>query len=241
MMQKPHSRKLLVILIAVIVLLAGAGAFWLYRTYYSPSSRTRAVIGFIRNPDSMADLRVSALSACGDAPFIMPTEGMIGYIWDDSFRPGHHHTGIDIFAGTDVGITPVYAAYDGYLTRLPDWKSTVIIRIPSDPLQPDRQIWTYYTHLADPEGNSLVDAAFPPGTEELYVTAGTQLGYQGNFSGTPGSPTGVHLHFSIVTDDGAGYFLNELDIKNTLDPSLYLGLALNARENPEGIPVCQDF
>ena len=67
-------------------------------------------------------------------------------------NPGHRHQGIDIFAGTDVGITPVYAAYDGYLTRQSDWKSTVIIRIPSDPLEPGRQIWTYYTHMADAEG-----------------------------------------------------------------------------------------
>ena len=240
MIRKPRSKKLIIILIAVAILLAGVGAIWLYRTYYSSDGRTRAVIDFIRDPDSMADLKVPALSACGDAPFLMPTEGMIGYLWDDSFRPGHHHTGIDIFAGTDVGITPIYAAYDGYLTRLSDWKSTVIIRIPSDPLQPDRQIWTYYTHMADPEGNPLVDAAFPPGTEELFVTAGTLLGYQGNFSGTPGSPTGVHLHFSIVLDDGHGHFLNELEIANTLDPSPYLGLPLNGNENPEGIPICPE-
>ncbi|HCU58185.1 MAG TPA: hypothetical protein DF984_08210 [Anaerolineaceae bacterium] len=240
-MRKPHTRKHIILLMAFIVLVAGGGVFWLYRTYYSKDSRTRAVINFIRDPDSLADLRVSALSSCGDAPFIMPTDGMIGYLWGDSFRPGHHHTGIDVFAGTDVGITPVYAAYDGYLTRLPDWKSTVIVRIPADPLQPDRQIWMYYTHLADSEGNSFVDAAFPPGTEDLFVTAGTLLGYQGNFSGTPGNPTGVHLHFSIVLDDGEGHFLNELAIENTLDPSPYLGLALNARENPDGIPVCQDF
>ncbi|MBG0784249.1 MAG: hypothetical protein H0S79_04025 [Anaerolineaceae bacterium] len=240
-MQKSRSRKLIFILIAVVVLLAGTGAYWLYWRYYSPNGRTRVVIDFIRDPVSLADLKVSAFSTCGEAPFITPTDGMIGYIWGDSFRPGHHHTGIDIFAGTSVGVTPVYAVYDGYLTRLPDWKSTVIIRIPSDPLQPDRQIWTYYTHLANPEGDSLVDEAFPPGTQEHFVTAGTLLGYQGNFSGTPGSPTGVHLHFSIVLDDGHGHFLNELEIDNTLDPSPYFGLLLNAEEKPEGIPVCQDF
>ena len=31
-----------------------------------------------------------------------------------------------------------------------------------------------------------------------------------------------------VLDDGQGGFRNELDIRNTLDPSPYLGLALNA-------------
>ena len=49
---------------------------------------------------------------------------------------------------------------------------------------------------------------------------------------------GVHLHFSIVLDDGSGRFLNELEIKNTLDPSAYLGLPLNAKTNPDQIPIC---
>ena len=143
-------------------------------------------------------------------------------------------------AAPDPGITPVYAAYDGYLTRESGWKSTVIIRVPSDPLEPDRQIWTYYTHMADANGMSTIDPAFPPGTHEVFVKAGTLLGYQGNFSGTPGSPVGVHLHFSIVKDDGNGNYLNELEIKNTLDPSPYLGLPLNAADEPE-LPILCGF
>jgi murein DD-endopeptidase MepM/ murein hydrolase activator NlpD len=168
----------------------------------------------------------------------MPTDGFVGFLWDDSFRIGHRHQGIDIFGGTDVNVTPVYAAFSGYLTRMPDWKSSLIIRVPDDPLAPDRQIWTYYTHLADPDGESFIAPDFPPGTSELYVEAGTLLGYQGNYSGTPGSPTGVHLHFSIVLDDGSGSYRNELEIENTLDPSPYLGLPLNARQNQDVIPVC---
>ena len=124
-----------------------------------------------------------------------------------------------------MGITPIYAAYDGYLTRQPDWKSTVIIRIPQDPLQPDRQIWTYYTHMADQQGNDFISGDFPPGTSEAFVPAGTLLGYQGNFSGTPGNPTGVHLHFSIVKDDGDGNFLNETILENT-------------NQSPSNIPLC---
>ena len=114
----------------------------------------------------------------------------------------------------------------------------MIIRLPEDPLQPGRQIWTYYTHLADAEGKSLIASDFPPGTDEVFIKAGTLLGHQGNFSGTPGSPVGVHLHFSIVLDDGHGQFLNELDIKNTLDPSPYLGINLNAHQNTDEIPLC---
>jgi murein DD-endopeptidase MepM/ murein hydrolase activator NlpD len=170
----------------------------------------------------------------------MPTDGYIGFLWDDSFRPGHRHQGIDIFGSNQPGTTPVYAAYSGYLTRLADWKSSLIIRIPSDPLQPSRQIWTYYTHLADRNGDSYIDPTFSPGTHEIYVEEGTLLGYQGNYSGDPNNPVGVHLHFSIVKDNEEGQYLNELQIGNTLDPSPYLGLALNARSNPSEIPRCKE-
>lgn len=167
----------------------------------------------------------------------MPTDGYIGFLWGDSFRPGHRHQGIDIFAGTEPGITEVRAAYSGYLTRLADWKSSLIIRIPQDPLQPDRQIWTYYTHLASPQGESYIVQAFPPASQEVYVEAGTLLGYQGNYSGDPNNPVGVHLHFSIVKDRN-GRFLNELEIENTLDPSPYFGLPLNTESNPDPVPRC---
>ena len=80
---------------------------------------------------------------------------------------------------------------------------------------------------------------FPTGTFEVFVEAGALLGYQGNFSGTPGVPTGIHLHFSIVLDDGQGKFRNELEVANTLDPSPYLGLMLNAITNRDKIPVCE--
>ncbi len=181
---------------------------------------------------------MQAGTRCGDAPFLIPTDGLIGFLWEDSFRPGHSHQGIDIFGGGQVNATPVVAAYSGYLTRLPDWKSTLIIRIPADPLNPSRQIWTYYTHLADAQGNSFISPEFPPGASEVYVEAGTLLGYQGDYSGDPGNPVGVHLHFSIVMDDGSGKIRNELKTSNTLDPSPYLGMELNARRSQGGIPQC---
>ena len=193
---------------------------------------------WIRNAEKHPDWAVSAGERCADAPFSMPTNGYIGFLWDDSFRPGHRHSGLDIFGGTENGKTPIYAVYDGYLTRESDWKSTVIIRIPSDPLQPNRQIWTYYTHMADKDGNDYIIDDFPPGTYDVFVKAGTLLGYQGNYSGTPGNPTGIHLHFSIVKDDGAGHFLNETIIENTIDPSPYFNIKLNANHSPPEIPLC---
>ena len=222
----------------LLVGISAALGYWVYHSHHFSPARSRRLFEWLNNPADHVEWAVRAGQYCNDAPFQMPTDGYIGFIWGDSFRLGHHHQGLDIFGGGDVGVTPVYAAYSGYLTRLPDWKASLIIRIPEDPLQPGRQIWTYYTHMAGPDGDSYIAAEFPPGTNERYVEAGTLLGHQGNFSGTPGNPVGVHLHFSIVLDDGKGKFRNELDINNTLDPSPYLGLPLNAAENSDQIPVC---
>lgn len=224
----------------LLFLTLGVTSAYLYFSYRPDNPRRRLVLAWLRNPASHPDLRLRAGTRCGAAPFLFPTDGMVGFLWDDSFRIGHRHQGIDIFAGTEPGVTPVIAAYPGYLTRLPEWKSSLIVRVPDDPLQPGRQIWLYYTHLADREGRSLISSQFPPGTAEVYVEAGTFLGYQGNYSGNALNPVGVHLHFSIVKDDGKGHFKNELDIRNTYDPSPYFGLALNARENREQIPLCEE-
>ncbi|HMN61746.1 MAG TPA: hypothetical protein PJ988_15355 [Anaerolinea sp.] len=227
------------LLILSLLALSGltAGGLLTWRTLRS-LPRDRRVIEWIRHPADHPDWSLTAGARCPAAPFQFPTDGFIGYVWDDSFRPGHRHTGLDIFGGGQPGDTPVYAAYDGYLTRLPDWKSSLIVRIPADPLDPSRQIWVYYTHMAGPDGASLIDPAFPPGASEVFVSAGTLLGHQGNFSGTPGSPVGVHLHISIVKDDGQGGFLNESRIANTLDPSPYFGMPLNANQPVPAIPAC---
>jgi peptidoglycan LD-endopeptidase LytH len=223
----------------VLVVAGLVGGYYFFRPGGRSPSRLASVLQLIRNPLNYSDWAVRAGERCEGAPFAFPSDGYIGFVWDDSFRPGHRHSGLDIFGGAQPGITPVVAAYDGYLTRLEDWKSTVIIRIPSDPLRPGRQIWTYYTHMADEQGNSFVAPTFPPGANEVFVSTGTLLGYQGNYSGSSGNPTGTHLHFSIVRDDGQGRFLNELEIENTLDPSPYFNLNLNAKNNPDAVPVCQ--
>jgi len=211
------------------LLLASAGVgFSLGYYFLTPFIKTLPRLARLReyfdDPAAHPDWQLKIGARCGEAPFIIPTNGYLGFGYGDAWRLGQHHQGFDIFAPTGLGETPVVAAYPGYLTRLSDWKSTVIIRIPSDPLELSRQIWTYYTHLADPHGNSFISEAFPPGTSEHWVEAGTLLGHQGNYSGDPDNPVGIHLHFSIVKDDGQGRFLNELQIENTYDPSPYLGL-----------------
>ncbi len=226
-------------LVPLLLIIITSLVFIYFRYGRGNPLRARRVVSWIKNPPAHPDWVIQPKTRCEPStPFLFPTEGYIGFLWDDSFRPGHRHQGIDIFSKEGSGITPIYAAYDGYLTRLPDWKSTVIIRIPDDPLLPGRQIWTYYTHMANGTGSSYIVDNFPPGTHEEFVEAGTLLGYMGNYSGTPGNPTGIHLHFSIILDDGQGHFLNELKIQNTLDPSPYFDMPLNGPSNRNQIPGC---
>ncbi len=227
------------VILSAIFILAIVGGYLTYKTMRSSGTRSLQVMQWFRNPESRTELTIIQGTRCGDAPFILPTNGLIGYLWDDSFRPGHRHQGIDIFGGEGKGVTPVISAYEGYLSRLPEWTSTLIVRVPSDPLNPGQQIWLYYTHMADENGNTYIVDDFPRGTSEVYIPAGTLLGYQGNYSGDPFNPTGVHLHFSIVKDLN-GTFTNELEIENTYDPSPYLGMELNANINPDQIPTCAE-
>jgi len=229
-------KRIFVAYIAIVIVIVTG--IYLYLKYQPVGLRAAQVFAWIKSPGSRPDIVITAGTRCGNAPFIFPTTGVVGFLWDDSFSLGHRHQGIDIFAGTEINITPVISVYPGYLTRLSDWKSSVIVRIPKDPLQPNRQMWVYYTHMADPRGNSFISTDFPPGTFEVPVEAGTLLGHQGDYSGDPNNPVGVHVHVSIVKDD-QGTFMNELDINNTYDPSPYFGLALNAKQNPDKIPVCE--
>jgi murein DD-endopeptidase MepM/ murein hydrolase activator NlpD len=227
--------------LSLVVVLALVAGYLVLRDLRPSAERMARLRQFWSDPEAHTEWMIQAGNQCGEAPFLMPTDGFVGFLWGSSFRPGHKHQGIDVFgpSGPDgLGETPVVAAYDGYLSRLPDWRSSVIIRIPQDPLQPDRQIWMYYTHLADAEGNSFILEAFPAGTEEVFVSAGTLLGYQGNYSADPDNPTGLHLHFSIVKDNGEGRFKNELEIRNTLDPSPYLGIDVNVDSVGEAIVIC---
>ncbi len=228
-----HKKRLVLLIGATLLASLLAMSYPVYHYVILSGIWSDDVMEFIRQPDRHPDWMQPELTQCGSAPFLFPTRGFIGFLWDISFYPLHRHQGIDIFGGTEPGTTPVYAVADGYLTRESDWKSSIILRIPEDPIHPDQQVWVYYTHLAMPDGTSTISAEFPAGITEEFIQSGTLLGYQGNYSGTPGSPTGVHLHLSIVKDDGHGHYLNELKIKNTIDPTPYFGIPLNAASFPK--------
>ncbi len=213
------------------------GGYWAYRILVLTGSRTSRIMQFIRGENHSTFPMIKAGTHCDGYPLVFPSDGYVGFYWDDSFRPFHRHQGIDIFGGEKPGITPVYAASDGFLTRESGWVSSLIVRVPQDPLLPDRQIWIYYTHLAMPDGTSTIVDRFLKGSNEVPIKAGDLLGYQGNYSGDPLNPVGVHLHLSIVKDDGNGHYLNELKIQNTIDPSAYFGMLLNS-QNPNPIDGC---
>jgi murein DD-endopeptidase MepM/ murein hydrolase activator NlpD len=219
-------------LILVILLLGCLGAALAMRL--ADRARDPLSLAFLEwqhgNAEARSRLVTVGRESCPGAPFSLPADGFIGLLYGDPRGPysqSRPHQGIDIFSPGEVGETPVYAAYDGYITREPDWRSTLIQRVPDDPLQPGRQIWLYYTHMADRSGErDTIEDAFEPGTRELFVSRGTLLGTTGNYSGDSLRPVGVHLHFSIVLDR-AGEYLNELEFENTIDPSRYLGMAVN--------------
>lgn len=232
-----------VVVISIFVLLA---LIILLFRYWRPAATPQLLLlrAWFADPAAHAAWAVQRGDRCGDALMLIPTDGYIGFGWDDSFRPGHRHSGLDIFSPAGAtNVTPIVAAYDGYLTREEGWKSTVILRHPDFPavealgIAEGEQIWTYYTHMASRDGReSFVIPEFPPGTEERFVEAGTLLGYQGNWGGSQLQFTGLHLHFSVVKSDDEGKYLDERQIDNTYDPTLLLGLT----RTEEGIWVCAE-
>lgn len=220
-----------------LLLMAGAWALWYWAAGVAPfllrpdDPRNRAFWAWAGDDSAARDsLLTRQRETCPNAPFVLPSDGFVGLFYADPRAPytsRNPHQGIDIFSPGAPGVTAVYAAYDGYVSRESHWRSSLIIRIPDDPRQPGRQIWLYYTHMADQMGNSFIVEAIPPGTRELFVARGAFLGYTGDYNGEAARQIWTHLHFSIVLDDGRGHYLNELDFDNTLDPSPYLGMRLH--------------
>ncbi|HSH04014.1 MAG TPA: M23 family metallopeptidase [Anaerolineae bacterium] len=230
----------------IFLLTLGLFILWqlinLYRAATDP--RNQQFYSWWRGDDATrAQLITTTQDTCPQAPFLLPSEGFIGLLYADPRGPysaRRPHQGIDIFSNADPGLTPVYAAADGYITRESNWRSSLIQRIPHDPLQPDRQIWLYYTHMArhGTTDSDFIEPAFPPGTRDFFVERGTLLGYTGNFNGSAPNPVGTHLHFSIIKDTGNGSYTNELDFNNSIDPSPYLGLNVHYDCQPTNSQTC---
>jgi hypothetical protein len=228
-MRSVASRLVLFLILSLLAALSVWLLFNLWRNMSDPRS-AEWLRWWRGSQEEREELVTVQREACPGAPFVLPADGFIGLLYGDPRGPyseANPHQGIDLFSNTEPGSTPVYAAYDGYLTREPDWKSSLILRVPDDPLNPGNQIWLYYTHMADMEGNDFIADSFAPGTSEMFVQQGTLLGYTGDYNGLSPRSIWVHLHFSVVKDDGNGRYLNELQFENTVDPAPYLGLPVN--------------
>jgi hypothetical protein len=241
--QRSGHRRRWRILLALLVLAAGfGGVALLYRSTRSVLGAAAqlpansAIIRWFNDPAARSELVSAFATPCPGYPFLVPSAGFVGGLpWNAAYGPydtRNPHPGIDIFGVGALGTVPVRAADDGWLTREPDWISAVIIRH-EDPLHPGATIWNYYTHMADLSGStSYILPRFPAGSEEVPVQQGELLGYQGVYNGGAGAPRiAMHMHFSIVRSGPDGRYRNEAVFANTLDPSPYLGLALN---DPDG-------
>lgn len=227
------------------VALAFVSYRWLLPRFSETQSNSNSIIGqWFNDPAARASLATTMRgTACPGAPFILPSDGLIGLLWNDPAGPYtilSTHSGIDVFGDGEAGTVPVYAAYDGLLTRRADWLSSVIIKH-DDPLEAGRTIWTYYTHMAARDGSqSFIVPDFPAGSEDVAVKQGDLLGYQGEYAGTGRPPIGMHLHFSVVLSDDAESFRNEAVVNNTLDPSPYFGMPLNITGWPQRPIQCRE-
>ncbi len=225
------------VLIVAGLLLLFAACRWLLPRYSNSRSNSNPVIEqWFTDVSSRPALTTTMnRTTCPGAPFSLPSDGLIGLLWDDPAGPYtiiNPHTGIDVFGDGEPGTVPVYAAYDGLLSRRGDWLSSVIIKH-DDPLQSGRTIWSYYTHMATVDGSrSFIVPAFPPDTIDVPVKRGDLLGYQGEHAGVGRPPIGMHVHFSVVTSEADGTFKNESVIGNTIDPSPYFGMDLNITDLP---------
>jgi hypothetical protein len=234
--RSPYFRLTLIVFVVIVL---SAVLFAVIRVR-ALRARFERIDNWMANPAAYPQWQVEGGTRCGNAPMLIPTTAFIGVNWNDGLPPLYQHTGYDMFSpdGAD-NVTPIYAVYDGYLTREDDWRSAVIIRHPDFTELPDitnsEQIWTYYTHMASRDGSeTFISPDFPRGTREKFVEAGTLLGYQGSWSGSNSFELNRHLHLSIVKSDENGHYTNETRIRNTFDPAPFLGLT----PNEDGVLVC---
>ncbi len=230
-----HSRVFRIVLLVSILALLGLAAMFIFYRRIWRSPQPAALVRWFDAPASRAELASNFDRPCPGYPFLVPSSGLVGGLpWNSAAAPYNilrRHPGIDIFGAGPPGTVPVYAAYDGWLTREADWVATVIIRH-ADPLNPGATIWTYYTHMASRDGTvEYIAPAFPRGTYEQPVEQGELLGYQGEYNGGRYG-IAMHLHLSVVRSNADGSYRNEAVFKNTLDPSPYFGLTLNAAAGP---------
>lgn len=77
----PVARILLFILLVGIIVIGYQAYQWIAR----PGRRAQQVFSWLRNPGSHPEWMINRGEKCGEAPFLMPTDGLVGFIWGDFF------------------------------------------------------------------------------------------------------------------------------------------------------------
>jgi hypothetical protein len=169
---------------------------------------------------------LTTVEACPGAAWHLPSDGSLGIQWRNST--------IDFFGQGKEGSVPVYAAADGWLTRLPEWVDAVAV-LHDDPLRPGRKVWAVYGGMAAANGtDSFIVKDFPAGSTNIPVKSGQLLGYQGSWSGTPLWPTWAHTIFAVTNALQKDTFPKNITFANILDPAPYLGLIVESgKEYPQ--------
>ncbi|MEO1262086.1 MAG: M23 family metallopeptidase [Bacteroidota bacterium] len=117
-------------------------------------------------------------------------------------RPNHFHAGIDIKSSKGVAGDPVYAAADGYVSRIKvdesGYGNAVYINHPNGYTTVYAHLDRFTDALADYVKNlqyekESFEVDLNPGYGEFKLERGEQIGIMGN----SGSSNGAHLHFEV--------------------------------------------
>ncbi|MDP3450403.1 MAG: hypothetical protein Q8R87_07460, partial [Anaerolineaceae bacterium] len=71
-------KKFILFVFSVLVIAGMVAVYFFFISSDRRKNGTTFVIPFIRNAEAHQDWAVEALSTCNDAPFVMPTRGLIG-------------------------------------------------------------------------------------------------------------------------------------------------------------------
>ena len=70
------------ILLAAIIIPTLVGGYLVFQWWSGGNGQRRTQVwAFFRDPASQADSIIMTGERCGDAPFLLPTDGLIGFLW----------------------------------------------------------------------------------------------------------------------------------------------------------------
>src|SRR5262245_60421820 len=99
------GRRLTLPLIIIAGILLGLSYYFL-SPLAATYPRVQRLRTYLEDPSAHPDWQIQAGERCGAAPFILPTNGYLGFGYGDSWRPGQRHQGLDIFGPTGLNATP---------------------------------------------------------------------------------------------------------------------------------------